>query len=129
MKFFIPDLRDDPEAAELRWARYVADSPGLPDSRRIYSLTYEHDGDKYLATVGDCRKVYKRRTGPRGGYIKNADHVGWATETGTMISAIIDGGDVLHIWSYGPPFRGWANPSMVGRSEVRSIEYFDPPSS
>ena len=132
MKFFIPDLKDDPAAAEERWAHYLAESPNSPAGRRVYSVTYEHGGDRYVATVGECRKVYKRRTGPRGGYIKYTDHVGWAAETGAEISAIIDDRKAsrqIHVWSYGPPFRGWANPSIVGDAEVRSIEYFDEPGS
>ena len=127
MEFFIPDLTGDPEAAERRWEYYLAESPASPGRRRVYSVTYEHDGAKYEITVGERRKRYARRTGPRGGYIKNADYVPWAQETGTVISAIIDGSDVLYAWSYGPPFGGWSNPSVIGRGEVRSIRYFDPP--
>jgi hypothetical protein len=41
--------------------------------RQARAMTYRHDGDKYGVTVGEPRKVYKRKTGPRGGYIKNAD--------------------------------------------------------
>jgi hypothetical protein len=43
------------------------------------------------------------------------------------VSGIIDTGDLIYVWSYGPPFGGWHNPSMVGRAEVKSIEYFDDP--
>jgi hypothetical protein len=125
--FFIPHLRDDPEAAEAEWQRYLRESDAPPDSRRVYSLTYEHEGDRYEVTIGQKRKRYARKTGPRGGYIKDAGQQGWATETGTVVSGIIDAGDPLHVWSYGPPFGGWANPSVVGRSEVRRIEYFEEP--
>jgi hypothetical protein len=37
-------------------------------------------------------------------------------------------GDPLYVWSYRPPFGGWANPSLVSRHEVRRVEYFDEPS-
>jgi len=124
-RFFIPHLRDDPEAAEAEWERYLRESPAPPGSRRVYSLTYEHEGDRYEVTVGEKRKRYARKTGPRGGYIKDAEQQGWASRTGTIVSGIIDAGATLYVWSYGPPFGEWHNPAMVGRAGVRSIEYFD----
>jgi hypothetical protein len=126
-KFFIPHLTDDPEAAEVKWASYVSDSSAAADSKRIYSMTYEHDGSKFFVTVGKPRLEYARRKGPKGGYIKNADYVQHGSETGTVVSAIIDSGDLILVWSYGPPFGGWANPSLVGRNETMGIEYFDGP--
>jgi|SRR5579863_7179958 len=127
VKFFIPHLRDDPGAAEAEWQRYMSESPAPPGSRRVYSLTYEHEGDRYEVTAGEKRKRYARKTGPRGGYIKDAGQRGWATETGTVVSGIIDADEQFYVWSYGPPFGGWANPSSVGRSEVRGLEYFEDP--
>jgi len=127
VKFFIPHLRDDPATAEAEWQRYLSESGAPPGSRRVYSLTYEHEGDRYEVTIGEKRKRFARKTGPRGGYIKDAEQQGWASETGTVVSGIIDAGDPLDVWSYGPPFGGWANPSSVGRSEVRRIEYFEDP--
>jgi hypothetical protein len=127
MKFYIPHLRDDPVVAEQEWLRYLRDSSAPANSRRVYSVTYAHDGAKFVSTVGERRKVYRRRTGPRGGYIKNADYVSYGVLTGTDVSGIVDAGGVLFVWSYGPPFEGWANPSMIGRSEVTGIVYFDEP--
>jgi len=90
--------------------------------RQARTMTYRHDGDKYEVTVGEPRKVYRRRTGPRGGYIKNADWQGWGTPTGSIVMAIIDAGRVIEVYSE-EPSRGWANPSLVGHSEVMSIEW------
>ena len=73
-------------------------------------------------TVGRPRKVYRRRTGPRGGYIKDAGQQPRGTETGS-VAMTIDGGDPFCGWSE-EPSRGWANPSFVGCREVRSIGYF-----
>lgn len=122
--FFIPRLRDDP-AAEAEWQRYLERTPAPADSRRVYKLTYEHNGSKYEVAVGEPRKQFRRRTGPRGGYIPNADFERLGRATGTEVSGIIDTGDLVYVWSYGPPFGGWVNPSLVGRAEIRSIEYFD----
>ena len=47
-------------------------NPPRRRQRRVYSLTYEREGDRYEVTVGEKRKRYARRTGPRGGYIKDA---------------------------------------------------------
>jgi hypothetical protein len=85
-------------------------------------MTYKHDGDKYEVTVGESRKVYKRKTGPRGGYIKDADWQGWGTATGSTVTAISDAGRFIEVYSE-EPSRGWANPSMVGHDEVMSIEW------
>jgi hypothetical protein len=124
-KFFVPDLADDDEAAEERWCHYLLQSGASPSSKRVYTLVYEHDGDRYELTVGQPREVFKRKTGPRGGYIKDAGQVRYGVSTGTVVSAIVEAGQVIHVWSYGPPFGGWANPSLVGIREVRAIAYFD----
>jgi len=130
VKFFIPGAQDNPEVAEERWQYFLAETPAAAASRRVYAMTYEHDGARYEVTVGQRRKRYARQTGPRGGYIKDADYASWGHDTGTEVAGIIDdGGDVLYVWSFGPPFDGWANPSFVGRREVRSLEYFDLPES
>jgi hypothetical protein len=127
MKFYIPRL-DDPSEAEARWAYYLESSPAPADSGRVCALEYEHGDSRFEVKVGQPRKEFKRKTGPRGGYIKNADYASYGYETGTEVSAIVDArGDLLFVWSFGPPFGGWASPSLVGRHEVRRIEYFEPP--
>jgi hypothetical protein len=126
VKFFIPGAQDNPAAAEERWQLFLAKTPATAASRRVYAVTYEHGGARYEATVGQRRRRYARQTGPRGGHLKDAGYASRGEATGTEIAGIIDdGGDVLYVWSFGPPFDGWANPSLVGRSEVRSLEYFD----
>ena len=90
------------------------------------SLTYKHGGDKYEVVVGQPRKRYRRRTGPRGGYIKDAGWQGWVEETGSTALDIVDAGHVIEVWS-GEPSHGWANPSYVGRQAVISIQWADPP--
>jgi hypothetical protein len=126
LEFFIPHLQDDSHAVEAEWTRYLAESPAPRDSKRVYSMAYEHEESKFVVTVGKARIEYVRRTGPRGGYIRDADYVRRGQDTGTVVSGIVDtGGDLLYVWSYGPRFGGWANPSLVGRGEVTSLEYFD----
>ncbi len=93
--------------------------------RRARSVTYRHDGDKYEVTIGRRRQMY-RKTGPRGGYIKDADWQLWGTPTGSTVTAIVDAGRFIEVYS-GEPSRGWANPSMVGHGEVMSIEWISQP--
>lgn len=73
LRFVIPHLRDDLLAAEAEWERYLRDTPAPRGSRRVYSVTYEHEDSRIVATVGEERLEYRRKRGPRGGYIKNAD--------------------------------------------------------
>lgn len=88
-------------------------------------MTYDHGGSRFVVTVGERRLQYARKRGPRGGYLKDAGLVTHGFETGTVISAIIDDGELIYTWSYGPPFEGWANPSYVGKAELVSVQYFD----
>lgn len=124
VEFFIPHLRTDPLAAEAEWERCAGDSGAPASSRRIYSMTYGHEGSEFVVKVGDRRLEYRRRTGPRGGRLKDAGYERRGRSTGTEVSAIIDAGPIIYVWSYGPPFGGWANPSLVGKSSLREVEYF-----
>jgi len=128
MKFFIPHLRDDPDAAEAEWQRYLAETPAPINSRRVYSMEYEHGDSRFAVTVGAPRKEWKRRRGPRGGHIKNAGYLPYPTDTGSVVSGIIHAGGLIYVWSYGPPFGGWGNPSLVGPDSVTDVELFEEPS-
>ncbi|MGZ8784434.1 MAG: hypothetical protein ACXW1Y_02575 [Acidimicrobiia bacterium] len=131
MKFFVPYLQDAPEAAEAEWQRYLQDVSAPADSQRVYSVTHHQEGSKIIATVGEEQLVYTPRCGPRGGYVKNSGPNPVGRRTGTEISAIIDAGHdliyVIYVWIYGAPFGEWANPSLIGRSGVEDIEYFETP--
>src|SRR6266567_4821031 len=100
------------------------EAPATP--RQARSMTYRHDGDKYEVTVGEPRKIYRRKTGPRGGYIKDADWQGWGTPTGSTVTAIVDAGRYIEVYSE-EPSQGWANPSAVGHGEVMTIEWITEP--
>ena len=34
-------------------------------------------------------------------------------------------GGLVYVWSFGPPFGGWGNPSLVGANEITDREYFE----
>ena len=131
MRFFIPYLRDAPEAAEAEWQGYLRDVSAPANSKRAYSVVYHHEGSKVIATVGEERLVYTPKRGPRGGYTRYAGLKPVEGRTGPEISAIIDAGHdliyLIYVWIYGTSFGEWANPSLIGRSEVEDIEYFEAP--
>lgn len=60
--FFIPEA-SDPKAA---WDRYVQ-AVGLTsdETEALYEIEYLHDGDRYEVRVGERRRHYPRKTGPR----------------------------------------------------------------
>lgn len=121
MRFFVPGLTA--EQNEKIWQE-------LTDKghQAVQSVTYEHEGAKFVVTVGAQRQEYPRETGPRGGYIKNAGHRRWATSTGSTVMLILNVGTVLEVHS-ALPARGWANPSLIGLKEIRSVEYFEAPAA
>jgi hypothetical protein len=119
--FSVPGIVD-PAEAEARWAHYLEASGARPDSRRVYSLTYFHGADKIEVNVGSERREYRRTRG-RG---RGLDFERRYRLTGTTVSGIVDSGDVIYVWSFGPPFGGWANPSLVGPDSLERIQYFKP---
>ena len=89
-------------------------------------MEYEHDSSRFEATVGKpVEGIRAARNRPARRLNKNADYNQLGSETGTEVSGIIDTGGLVYVWSYGPPFGGWANPSLIDVGEVRRVEYFD----
>lgn len=131
MRFFVPYLEEAPEAAEAEWERYLRDVSAPADSKRVYSVTHYKEGSKVIATVGERQLVYTGKRGPPGGYTRNAGPDPVGERTGSEISAIIDAGHdliyLIYVWIYGAAFDEWANPSLIERSEVEDIEYFETP--
>jgi hypothetical protein len=89
-------------------------------------MTYRHGGDKYEVAIGQRRHLFRRKTGPRGGYIKEADWQLWGIPTGSTVTAITDADQFIEVYSEAPS-RSWANPSMVGHDEVMRFEWITEP--
>ncbi len=121
--FFVPGA-SDPKAA---WDWYLQ-AVGLrsEEAEALYEIDYHHDGDRYEVRVGEPRHLYPRKTGPRGGYRRDAGHRAWSSDTGTVVTAIMQAPNVIYVWSL-PPYGGWANPSMVGSGELRKAVPFGEP--
>lgn len=112
--FFIPGA-SDPQAA---WDWYMQSDPLRgEEAEALFEIAYLHEGDRYEVRVGEPRHVFKRETGPRGGYRPNAGHRKWSSDTGTLVTAIMRTPTVIFVWSV-PPYAPWANPSMVGLGEI-----------
>lgn len=114
--FFIPGATDH----RATWRAYL-EMRGLKEDEveALWKISYLHDGDRYEVRVGEPRRVFRRKTGPRGGYRANAGYRSWSSATGTEVTAIMRTPTVILVWST-PPCGGWANPSMVGLTEVES---------
>jgi hypothetical protein len=98
VRFFIPYLKDDPEAAEVQWQAWLVASSAPGSGRRIYSIDCEHESSRFEVTVGKPRKEYKRRTGPRRASIEKADYDRLGAETGTEVSGIVAAGGQIYVW-------------------------------
>lgn len=119
-KFFIPDAED----SAATWGQYVS-ALGLKDDevKAVYGIDYVHEGNRYEIRVGEARKVFPRKTGPRGGYRPNAGYRAWGSPSGTVVTAIMRAPNVVYVWSL-VPSRPWANPSMVGPGELEQVVPF-----
>lgn len=121
-KFFIPGA-SDPEAA---WDWYVqSERLKNEEVEALFEITYLHEGDRYEARVGEPRRIFRRETGPRGGYRSNAGHRALSSRTGTVVTAIMRAPSVIYVWSM-PPYGQWANPSVVGLGELANATPFSP---
>ncbi|HEY2479015.1 MAG TPA: hypothetical protein VGI17_09810 [Solirubrobacterales bacterium] len=112
--FFIPGASD----SQVAWDWYLQ-SEGLKaeEAQALFEIAYLHEGDRHEVRVGEPRRVFRRQTGPRGGYRSDACHRRWSSDTGTVVTAIMQTPTVILVWS-APPYAPWGNPSMVGLGEV-----------
>jgi hypothetical protein len=120
-QFFVPYTRD-PAEAEAFWLRLAA---GRADARRAYSLTHRHGDLQVEATVGRARKVFGRKKDRWGRGIPSLDTGRRGHAEGSVVTAIVDRGDVIEVWSLAMT-RWWPNPDTVYPDDVLSLEYFRP---
>lgn len=60
MEFFLPHASEEVDEEENYQAirKFLSENaPGQPKDRRIYELTYTHDGEEHTATVGEPHPV------------------------------------------------------------------------
>lgn len=120
--FFIPDVPS--EKLEEVYAAYAQmcyqDTPAL--GRRIYSITFAHDGTVWTATVGEPLRGTKTTTHRSKGQQHER-----RTEVSdpAIVLAIFPGTPYLVVtnhWRNAPVGSGWVNPFMAG--QPRDVGYF-----
>ena len=120
MKFFIPNAGQeviDEKRNELKEKKQKA----------IRSFSHMHDGSRIDVKVGEPRREFKRKTGPRGGYIPHAELERIGKPTGTVITLIVEVAGRIDISSEPDRYGVWSNPSYSSIDAVlpNSIEYFE----
>jgi len=104
----LPEKQEEVYADFAQWCRRAVP----PQGKRIYSITYYHDGDEWTATVGETLKGTRQRTS-RLGSVSQARLRDPAT-----VLAIFPGDPYLVVtdsrFSPGVVSR-WGNPFMAGR--------------
>jgi hypothetical protein len=121
MKFFLPGV-DDPAQAEAEYAA-LAESIGYPlpsRDKRVYSISFKHDGVDYLATVGKIRESAKW---PRTRSGRDTGGPPVKGRVGAGVVAIFEG-QPFKVFEVPSP-SGWGNPFLVGRQALRRVEYFE----
>jgi hypothetical protein len=126
-QFFVPaatpDNQDSIYSELARWSNGVVPN----ESGRIYSISYEHDGEEWTATVGaslrGVRHVSKRSKSKK---IERTEHLA----DPAVVLAIFPGRPFIVVTNHqiDESLRigsRWANPFYVGTP--KSITYFAPP--
>jgi hypothetical protein len=123
--FFVPHF--EPDKQESAYAELALSfKAALPATdKRIYSIAFRHDGEDWLATVGQQLKGMRIDTVRRRG--KTVERRHRLSDSATVV-AIFAGGPFLvvtnHLLAGDGPNVGskWANPIRVGNPQ--SITYF-----
>lgn len=120
MKFFIPNESQETinrKADELKGKRQKA----------IRSFSHMHDGSRIEVKVGEQRREFRRKTGPRGGYIPHAELERIGRLTGTIVILIVEAAGRIDIFSEQDRYNVWSNPSYSSIEAVlpNTIEYFE----
>jgi hypothetical protein len=123
-QFFVPAATDDEReriyGEFAKWCGTVIPDPG----KRIYSITYVHDGTEWTAQVGETlRGTYIKRTRSKGHLIERTLR---KSDPATVLA--IFSGDPYMVVTNGRPLTGlvsdWVNPFMAGKPS--SVTYFLP---
>jgi hypothetical protein len=115
--FFFPQV--EPEKQEAAYAEVAAWSHQTIPERRIYSITYAHDGEEWTATVGEFMSGVRYRTRrSRGERIETKQHL----SDSAMVLAIFPGVPFFVVTDSGGGRSKWENPFMAGRP--KKVKYF-----
>ena len=120
--FFVPaataENQEQVYADFAQWCRCVVPEMG----RRIFSITYSHDGVTWTATVGESLQGVKKVTSRSMG--KKVERTVPVSDPATVL-AIFPGNPFMVVTNHriaGNVGSGWENPFMAGRPT--SVTYF-----
>jgi len=119
--FFFFSTNDDQESVYAEFAKWC-NRPVPSLEKRIYSITYYHDGDEWTATVGESLQGLRHRTTrSKGKKIERTQQIG----DPAIVLAIFSGEPFMVVTNHnigGNVRSAWANPFMAGKPI--SIIYF-----
>ena len=123
-RFFVPHADGKDERIYGQFADWCASHVPAAD-RRIYRIAWRHDGDDWIATVGETLSgVSVRRRRREGGTVDVTTPV---HDPATVLA--IFAGDPYLVVTDGRPLgsiiSAWLNPFMAGIPT--SVTFFDPP--
>ena len=121
-RFFVPAATQDNEEAVYAELARSCRCAVPPLGRRIYSITYRHDGDEWTATVGDRLHGVRRRSRRSRG--RSIERIARLDDPATVL-AIFEGVPLMVVTNHRlfPGSRSaWESPFMVGQST--SVRYF-----
>lgn len=114
--FFVPEAKDDDEAETLLEGFAQTCSRSAPPlAERVYGIKWVHDGQEWIAEVGQPLRGVERRMRQRRG---QPTEVSTSLRDRAMVLAILPGKPYFVVTDY---FSGcgwaskWANPLMAGR--------------
>jgi hypothetical protein len=118
--FFLPGFADH-EEAEAEYARLAAScgSTVPPIDDRIRSISFTHNSQRFVATVGQRRKGHKWHT---VGGKRDTQRPPEEFEDGNVVVAIFEGDPVHYIFEEGQS--RYNNPQWVGHSDTHVIAQF-----
>jgi hypothetical protein len=112
-QFFVPGA-NDPEAA---WNDLRSRTSGTMTQRRVCGIVFNHNGARHEATVGKqlASTRYDRKKA-RYGVLEQAPYA-----YGPVVLAIFEGTPTWMVWLDPRERTHWANPFMVGASDIQSM--------
>lgn len=131
--FFLPGV--DPGQAEDLYLEVAAELgvPPLPVGQRIASISFDHNGESWTATVGEQlsgqREVPARRTRSRQGFLPQLPRVTPLSDPAT-VQVIYEGQDCFHVvtdryWAPKNRASQWESPFVMGHHAVHRVAKFN----
>ncbi len=120
--FFVPNARDGKDEELYASLAKTASRSPLPQGERIQSISWTHDGEEWVATVGE--QLRGTKTQMRTRQKKRVSVTGRLSDPATVL-AIFPGSPYMVVTNSGlDPVRSrWANPFMAGQpTSVRRFE-------